>query len=255
MTYKVTIITVCYNAEKVIEKTINSVLSQKELSEIEYIVIDGCSKDNTLAIIESKHLYKTALGACKIISEPDNGVYDAMNKGARLASGEWILYMNAGDTFSDDFVIKDYIQLEKGSDVSVVYGDTICVNLGKEKFLKAENIKKIKYKKPFCHQSVFVRNRDQKAYEFDCSYIIQADYDLFLRMYLNKKKFFQWNRSISKFSQDGMSSDPHNHKLIIKEMLLLHKNNHLNIVNTPILFPYYLKCYFQLLKNIIKLSR
>ena len=88
---KISVITVCYNASTTIQETIESVLGQ-DYSDYEYIIIDGKSSDNTLEVINT---YKS--NAIKLISEPDSGVYDAMNKGLKIASGDWIYYLNAGD--------------------------------------------------------------------------------------------------------------------------------------------------------------
>lgn len=90
-----TIITVCRNAEDTIEKTIQSVLSQNDI-EIEYIIIDGASTDSTVELIDQY----TSRYSIKLISEPDQGLYDAMNKGAKLASGDYIHFLNAGDVYS-----------------------------------------------------------------------------------------------------------------------------------------------------------
>ena len=100
------IITVCLNAEKVLEKTILSVLNQ-EFNEYEYLIKDGCSYDSTLRIAES---YTSAFRkkgiSYRIISQKDQGIYDAMNQAACAAQGEWILYMNAGDCFANNLVLK-----------------------------------------------------------------------------------------------------------------------------------------------------
>ena len=93
---KVSIITISYNAEKTLEQTIKSVINQT-YKNIEYIIIDGGSTDNTLNIINNNEAKIT-----KWISEPDKGLYDAMNKGAELAQGDYLIFMNAGDTFVDE---------------------------------------------------------------------------------------------------------------------------------------------------------
>ena len=101
---KITVITVCHNAAKTLEKTIKSVLNQT-YPNIEYIIIDGGSTDDTVDIIKR---YADRLAYW--ISEPDKGIYDAMNKGIEVATGEWINFMNAGDTFYEentiDFVLE-----------------------------------------------------------------------------------------------------------------------------------------------------
>ena len=96
---KITVVTVCYNAESEIENTIQSVISQT-YDNIEYIIVDGASKDGTMQVIEK---YKDKIS--KIVTEPDKGIYDAMNKGIRLATGQWINFMNAGDIFSSNDIV------------------------------------------------------------------------------------------------------------------------------------------------------
>ena len=98
---KFTIITVTYNAGKVLEATIQSVISQT-YENVEYILVDGGSKDNTLDLVQS---YRNRIS--QLVSEPDQGLYDAMNKGIMIAKGEWINFMNCGDSFYDNSVIKD----------------------------------------------------------------------------------------------------------------------------------------------------
>jgi len=118
---KVTIITVTYNAERFIERTIQSIIGQ-DYPNIEYIVIDGGSDDDTINIIKKHEEY-----IAYWISEPDGGIYDAMNKGIEVATGEWINFMNAGDTFSHASVlshIKGYFQKE----LSFFYGGVNFIN-------------------------------------------------------------------------------------------------------------------------------
>lgn len=116
---KISIITVSYNAITEIEKTILSVINQT-YTNIEYIIIDGGSTDGTVNIIKQ---YNDKISIWK--SEPDHGVYDAMNKGIKLATGEWILFMNSGDTFHDNMVVADIFQNTKYADkVGVIWGDT-----------------------------------------------------------------------------------------------------------------------------------
>ena len=106
---KISVITICYNAEKTIERTIKSVLNQS-YKNLEYIIIDGGSKDNTMKIVKR---YKDKISS--VISEPDNGIYDAMNKGVRIATGEWLNMMNA--VIYSDYYTKD------------VFGNLVRVNI------------------------------------------------------------------------------------------------------------------------------
>lgn len=114
---KISIITVCYNASSVIEDTILSVINQTYCNK-EYIIIDGDSNDGTVDIIKK---YEDHID--NWISEPDNGIFDAMNKGIRMASGEWINMMNAGDRFFSEFVLEDIFSKAYPQTIQFLYSD------------------------------------------------------------------------------------------------------------------------------------
>ena len=115
----ISVITVTFNAEKTVEKTIQSVLEQT-YDHLEYLIIDGASRDRTLEIAGR---YRERIS--RIVSEPDRGLYDAMNKGANLATGEWVLFMNADDVFADRDVVKDAAAfIEAHPQAEVVFGNT-----------------------------------------------------------------------------------------------------------------------------------
>ncbi len=97
---KISVVTVCYNAESAIENTILSVINQTYTS-VEYIIVDGASKDSTMDIVNK---YRDKISV--IVSEPDKGIYDAMNKGIKLATGDWICFMNAGDSYVNENTIE-----------------------------------------------------------------------------------------------------------------------------------------------------
>ena len=115
----ISIITICYNAASDLEKTIKSVRAQV-FNDYEYIVVDGGSKDATSEIIKSNADVIT-----KWVSEPDKGIYDAMNKGIKMASGEWIIMMNAGDVFADSEVLTNVFKSPISDDITFLYGDTL----------------------------------------------------------------------------------------------------------------------------------
>jgi glycosyltransferase involved in cell wall biosynthesis len=118
---KISIITITYNAEAFLERTIKSILAQT-CQDFEYIIIDGKSKDGTLTIAEK---YRARVDL--LVSEPDKGLYDAMNKGQRMATGDFVWFVNAGDEINDPSVVeKIYQQITPETDV--LYGDTYFVN-------------------------------------------------------------------------------------------------------------------------------
>lgn len=116
MSPKVTVVTVTYNAADCVEMTLKSVIAQT-YSNLEYIVVDGNSTDSTMKIVER---YRERINT--IISEPDKGIYDAMNKGTRLATGEWIIFMNAGDVFDNPNVLQNIFTREMEENCSLIFG-------------------------------------------------------------------------------------------------------------------------------------
>ena len=122
MTPKISIITVCFNAADIIEKTVLSVLSQS-YTDYEYIIIDGGSTDGTMEVLNR---YSKQIAT--IISEPDRGIYDAMNKGISKAHGEWVNFMNAGDTFVDSDVLSKVFEKSYTSDICFLYSDHYMMN-------------------------------------------------------------------------------------------------------------------------------
>lgn len=197
---KVTIITVCYNAEREIEKTILSVIGQT-YDNIEYIVVDGKSHDATISII---HKYQNSIDV--ILSEPDNGIYDAMNKGLALASGKWICFMNAGDVFYDKDVTSKVFQSKK-YDCDVIYGDTVHLTKYGAYLFTAGHPSELKQHLPFCHQSCFVKAATLKEYKFNLHYKLAADYDFFYNLYCKNAKFYSLALPIAIYENiEGLST-------------------------------------------------
>jgi len=194
----ITIVTVCLNAVREIETTILSVLNQT-YSNIEFIVIDGGSTDGTKDII---HKYQDQIA--HFISEPDKGIYDAMNKGIDLATGEWINFMNAGDCFVNENVIANVSPaLQDGHDV--VFGNTIMVN-GRQMKLNKGQLFPDRFPK-IGHQSSFVKTSLMKENHFNTKYIISADFDFLYKMFMEGKDFFYVDMEIALYNMDGMSSN------------------------------------------------
>ena len=195
----ITIITVCYNAVSSIEKTILSVINQTYCN-IEYIIIDGGSKDGSINIIKK---YEDKLSYW--ISEPDNGIYDAMNKGIKLASGEWINFMNCGDTFYCNTVIEDLFK-KANFDSDIIYGNTNLLLLTGEYIQKGEIATDKEYM-PFGHQASFSRTSLMKKYGFDRNYKICADRNFFYIAYKNNAVFEYVDVIVSNYeAEEGVSS-------------------------------------------------
>ena len=166
MNPKVTVITVCYNAASLIEETILSVLSQ-DYQNLEYLIIDGASTDGTVDII------RKYAGRLKFVSEPDRGIYDAMNKGLKMATGEWVNFMNAGDTFADNQVISDIFKYEIMSSVHIIGGHVEKIYPDHKERQYAESPQITPYTLPYCHQATFMRVGN---WQFDTEFKIAADY-------------------------------------------------------------------------------
>lgn len=206
---KISVVTVSYNAVETIEKTILSVLNQT-YSNIEYIIIDGGSTDGTIDIIKK---YSDKISYC--VSEPDNGIYDAMNKGIAAASGDYVNFMNAGDTFYDSNCIASVFSHKPKDDV--IYGETInisdyCSYL--ERCLPLERMSEIL---PFSHQSTFVRSVLLKEKLFNTTYRSAADYELLYHLWSENRSFKYTPYIIAIFdTRDGFSAI--NKSLVLKEV-------------------------------------
>lgn len=173
----ISVITITYNAEATLLPTLESVASQ-DYRNIEHILIDGASTDNTLSIARN-------FPEVRILSEKDNGLYDAMNKGLQLARGEYVLFLNAGDTFHSEKVLSAYASRALRGD-HIIFGDTVIVDedrhiVGKRHLTAPITLTKNSFSKGMliCHQAFMVR-RDL-APEFDLTYRFSSDYDWTLR--------------------------------------------------------------------------
>ena len=195
---KFSIVTISYNAQSTIRATIESVLSQK-YDDVEYIIVDGNSYDKTVDII-NEYIDHVS----KFVSEPDKGIYDAMNKGIGLASGDFLLFMNAGDTFSDESVLEDVAKLVD-VDSDVVYGDNWLVYDNNVLYHKAGFFSSRDINMPFNHQSAFVKVKLAKENPFVLKYKIAGDYAFFYNLFKLGKKFQHISIPIANYAMDGMS--------------------------------------------------
>lgn len=195
---KISVVTICFNCAADLEKTILSVASQTNNS-IEYIIIDGGSKDGTLKVIDK---YKQNI--TKWISEPDNGIYDAMNKGIDMSTGDWIIFMNAGDVFYSESVIADVFSKQFADDVKLIYGD-VMLDFGKLGLLPKKLGKVSKESAPFeiCHQSVFTKADILKQIHYDTNYRIGADCNSFATIHRMGYKLEHVPVFISRFEVVG----------------------------------------------------
>lgn len=204
---KFSIITVCLNAEKEIEDTIASILNQT-CSDFEYLIKDGLSRDRTLQIAESYiPAFRERSIPFRIISQRDDGIYDAMNQANREARGDWLVYMNAGDCFAGDSVLERVDGSGCLEDADVAYGDRILRDGKLYRHQKAYSMEEIRTKLPFCHQSAFTRRELLDEYAYSLEYRICSDYRLYLQMYRDGKRFVYFPETIAIYDTHGVSSD------------------------------------------------
>lgn len=198
----VSIVTVCLNSEKTIERAIKSVLHQT-YPNIEYIIIDGMSTDKTLDII---HKYeKEFKDGIKVISEKDNGLYDAMNKGIKLASGDIIGLLNSDDWYEENAIELVMEQYDKNLPC-IIYGMLRRYQKGKEHSIQFQSSDFLE-EEGMCHSSCFI---SKKAYErfgiYDTHYKIASDLDLLLRMKREHIEFIPIYEVLTNFTMGGVSS-------------------------------------------------
>jgi len=216
---KISIITVCYNSHATIEKTILSVAEQT-YKNIEYIIVDGNSKDTTLDLIKKHERTVT-----KWISEPDKGLYDAMNKGIKLATGDLIGILNSDDTFNTNKVIEEVVNFHTKNNIDASVGNIVqhtetgkIIRLYSSKYWDPDKLK-IGYMPP--HPSIFLKkDLFSKFGNYNLDFKIGADYELITRFFL--KNNINWKYSgitttdmlVGGLSSSGASS----YKLITKEI-------------------------------------
>lgn len=196
----VTVVTVVLNGRDFLERTIQSVLGQT-YKNIEYVLIDGGSTDGTTEIIRK---YEDRLDYW--LSEPDSGIYDAMNKGTKLASGEWIIFMNSGDLFYDNDVVSNVFAEDRGP-CDLIYGN-VEVNYGGRytRIQKALGIDEL-WKGMICsHQSVFTRTCLVSTLEFNRVNTISADFELIFRLKHDNRRFVYLDETISTVEAEGLSN-------------------------------------------------
>lgn len=248
----ITIITVCYNSEKTIKDTIESVLNQT-YKNIEYIIIDGKSTDKTLEIIESyEEKAKEKKINYKFISEIDEGIYDAMNKGISLANGELIGIINSDDWYELNSVEKILSKYNKNDDFLIITGERRKYTFDKiyRKTIKnKKDIEKYIHKiMPINHPATFVhRNVYKKVGKFDTKYKLSADYDFIYRSYKNKVNFYFCDDVIANMRDDGATGQSKNMYISAKEDYLIRKKENVYFANF-----YYIKRYLEVSYLIVR---
>jgi glycosyltransferase involved in cell wall biosynthesis len=198
---KLSVITVVYNDLKGIDRTMLSVLNQT-YPNIEYILIDGLSTDGTLGVI------KKYQGRIRLLSEKDGGIYDAMNKGLAIATGDYVLFMNSGDEiYAPDTVAKIFATAD---DADIYYGETEMINdkgesLGQRRHTTPETftLKSFKYGMSISHQAIYIRRALTEP--FDPKYALSADIDWILNAAKKAKAIVNAHQYVARYLVGGMS--------------------------------------------------
>ena len=221
---KFSIITVTYNDLSNLKITLESVKKQN-FHDYEYIVIDGGSNDGTIEYFEQISNNDCHL---KFFSEPDKGIYDAMNKGASKALGDYIIFLGAADTFYSDNILAEVDNILNKIDVDVLYGKVIFSS-GEKKgniFGGKVNFYGTLLDKYVAHQSVFAKRQLLIRFPFDLNYTFLADQDFMLNVKDKKYKMKYINKVISLYDGMGFSSDSDSRINILNERIkLLKKHN------------------------------
>jgi glycosyltransferase involved in cell wall biosynthesis len=210
---RISVITIVYNDVKHLEETILSVTEQT-FDNIEYIIIDGGSTDGTLDVIKN-HADKLSYW----ISEKDNGIYDAMNKGLRIASGDFVWFLNSGDQIHEKNTVEELVrQIDEETDL--IYGETVLINdegeiLGMRRKQAPENLtwKSFFTGMMVCHQSVLVRRN--VAPEYNEKYRFSADFEWVLVSLKKARKIVNSHQILSRYLEEGATTQ--NHKASLKE--------------------------------------
>ena len=226
------IITVTYNAGKVLEDTIQSVITQS-YKNVEYIIVDGGSKDNTLNIIEK---YKQHIA--HLVSEPDNGLYDAMNKGIKLATGDYLCFLNAGDELHEDDTLLCMVHSIKEDTLpDVIYGETEIVDenghfirmrrLSSPKVLTWKSFKKGML---VCHQAFFARRELAVDEPYNLKYRFSADFDWCIRIMKKSKNIHNSGLIVIDYLNEGMTTRNHKKSLMERFRIMYHHYGYVSTI-------------------------
>lgn len=206
MTPKISIITVCFNAATTIEKTIKSVIAQ-DYPNIEYIIIDGASKDNTLEVLEQYDAHIDTL-----VSEPDQNTFDAMNKGLRAATGEYIWYVHADDQIASSTTLSK--AMAKHNNEDFLYGKALIINeAGEARGLEERkahpdaadlNWKTLRDGMVICHQAMLVRT--SICPEYDMRYPLVGDLDWAIKILKKARSVRDTGIPMCRFVEGGLST-------------------------------------------------
>lgn len=235
------IVTITYNADNVLGKTVDSVFSQT-YPHVEHVIIDGASTDDTLQVAQDymQRSYAASNGhEIRIVSEPDNGLYDAMNKGLRQVSGDYVLFLNAGDFFPDSEVLSNIARNVGLEGVSreklpvVLYGNTDIVD-NDGRFLRHRRLqppanlswRSFRYGMLVCHQAFYARLDIAKTVPYDCRYRFSADVDWCIRIMkeaeIRHLPLLNLHLVVANYTEEGQSTIHHRESLNERYQIMCH---------------------------------
>ena len=235
------IVTITYNADNVLGKTVDSVFSQT-YPHVEHVIIDGASTDDTLQVAQDymQRSYAASNGhEIRIVSEPDNGLYDAMNKGLRQVSGDYVLFLNAGDFFPDSEVLSNIARNVGLEGVSreklpvVLYGNTDIVD-NDGRFLRHRRLqppanlswRSFRHGMLVCHQAFYARLDIAKTVPYDCRYRFSADVDWCIRIMkeaeIRHLPLLNLHLVVANYTEEGLSTFHHRESLNERYQIMCH---------------------------------
>lgn len=250
-----TVVTITYNAEAVLQRTLDSVFAQTYKG-VEHLIIDGASKDRTLALVEAyKQKSDESETEHKVIiqSEPDHGIYDAMNKGLTQASGDYIVFMNAGDSFPQADTLEQVVHRCKLTEMptaelpGVLYGNTDVVD-GDGHYLHPRRLQppaKLTWRSfrqgmLVCHQAFYARTDIAKNLQYDTRYRFSADVDWCIRVMRETERMglplYNIGIVVANYMEEGQTTK--NHKASLRERYLV-MQRHYGVIQT-----FLLHCWF-----------
>ena len=236
-----TVVTITYNAEKVLQRTLDSVYGQT-YEGVEHLIVDGASKDNTLQMAEAYKEKSDASGndhKVIILSEPDHGIYDAMNKGLTQASGDYIVYMNAGDFFPQADTLEQIVQrcqlneLPSDNLPGVLYGNTDIVDgeghyLHPRQHQPPQQLTWRSFRKGMlvCHQAFYARTDIAKNQQYDTRYRFSADVDWCIRVMKETErmglKLCNTQMVVANYTEEGTTTQNHRASLLERYRVMAH---------------------------------
>jgi len=237
--YLISTIIVSLNSKENFLETLKSVLNQN-FPNHEIIVVDGNSTDGT-----KNEILKSREKISKFIIEDDNGIYDAMNKGIKIAEGKWAIFMNSGDIFENSNVLNKVFDMNIHS-ADIIFGNTLIKNNGLKYIKECKYFNKKTIVMPFCHQSSFTRTQILKQNMFEKEYKLSADFNFFYKCYLKNNNFLKFEEIIAKVKGGGVS-DIKRQEVYMENIEIFKKNKNYN----KIIKLYFFKLY-ELIKQFFK---